>query len=165
MYHSYILLQSSRKVPIMQRPPHPKAPGINAGVDEEMIGTLVDRFYAAVRRDEVLGPVFEARIADWGDHLEKLRAFWSSVVLMTGRYKGRPMPAHLAIAEISDVHFARWLDLFGKTALAVCPPEAASLFIDRAARIAESLHLGISLHRGDHTVLRIPPERGTGTPD
>jgi hemoglobin len=147
----------------MQRPPHPKAPGIDAGVDEEMIGMLVDRFYGVVRRDEVLGPVFEARILDWDDHLQKLRAFWSSVVLMTGRYKGRPMPVHLAIGEISEVHFARWLDLFGKTALAVCPPAAASLFIDRAARIAESLQLGISLHRGDNSVLRIPSERATRT--
>ena len=149
----------------MQRPPHPKAPGLDAGVDEEMIGMLVDRFYAAVRRDEILGPVFEARIQDWDDHLEKLRAFWSSVVLMTGSYKGRPMPVHLAIEEISKEHFARWLDLFGKTALAVCPPAAAALFIDRAGRIAESLQMGISLHRGDNSVLHMPREGATGTPE
>lgn len=127
--------------------PHPKAPGIEVGIDEAVIARLVDRFYARVRQDEILGPVFAARIEDWDAHLIKLCAFWSSVVLMTGRYKGRPMPVHAAIAEISDVHFERWLKLFAETAKSVCAPEAAALFIDRAKRIAESLRLGISLAR------------------
>lgn len=148
---------------VTPRPPHPKSPGVDAGVDEEMIGKLVDQFYAAVRQDEILGPVFMARIHDWDDHLEKLRAFWSSVVLMTGRYKGSPMPIHVAISEISNVHFARWLDLFGQTARAVCPPAAASLFVDRAGRIGESLQLGISLHRGDNSVLGVPAKRERGS--
>lgn len=133
--------------------PRPKAPGVAVGVDEKLVGELVDQFYTAVRRDEVLGPIFEARVENWNDHLEKLRAFWSSVVLMSGRYKGRPMPAHIAIAEISDDHFERWLELFGETARKVCPPDAASLFVDRSRRIAESLQLGIKLNRGDETVL------------
>ncbi len=137
---------------MLQRP-RPEAPGIAAGIDEKLIGTLVDRFYAAVRRDEILGPVFESRIADWDEHLAKLRDFWSSVVLMTGRYKGRPMPVHAAIAEITDTHFERWLALFAETARAVCPPAAAALFIDRSRRIAESLKMGIALSRGDDSVL------------
>ncbi|MBS0234695.1 MAG: group III truncated hemoglobin [Proteobacteria bacterium] len=137
---------------MLQRP-RPEAPGVAAGIDEELIGTLVDRFYAAVRRDEILGPVFESRIADWDAHLAKLRDFWSSVVLMTGRYKGRPMPVHAAIAEITDAHFERWLALFAETARAVCPPAAAALFIDRSRRIAESLKMGIALSRGDASVL------------
>jgi hemoglobin len=127
--------------------PHPKAPGLEVGIDEAVIARLVDRFYARVRQDEILGPVFAARIEDWDAHLIKLCAFWSSVVLMTGRYKGRPMPVHAAIAEISDVHFERWLRLFAETAQSVCAPEAAAVFIDRAKRIAESLRWGISLAR------------------
>lgn len=136
--------------------PRPNAPGVAAGIDEKLIGELVDRFYAAVRRDEILGPIFETRVKDWTEHLEKLREFWSSVVLMTGRYKGRPMPVHAAITEISDAHFERWLALFRETARNVCAPSAASLFIDRSQRIAESLRLGIALSRGDDSVLGAP---------
>lgn len=126
---------------------HPKAPGLAVDITEPMIGVLVDAFYAKVRADAVLGPVFNARIADWSEHLAKLKDFWSSIALMSGRYKGRPMPVHAAIAEISDAHFARWLALFAETAREVCPPAAAALFVDRAERIAASLKLGIALHR------------------
>jgi len=128
--------------------PHPKAPGLAAGIDEAMIGELVDQFYAKVRQDDILGPIFDSRIDNWDEHLTKLRAFWSSVVLMTGRYKGQPMPVHAAISEITDAHFERWLSLFAETAKAVCPPEAAALFIDRSRRIAQSLSLGIAASRG-----------------
>ncbi|AGK58224.1 truncated hemoglobin-like protein [Hyphomicrobium denitrificans 1NES1] len=129
-------------------PPHPKAPGLAAGVEETMVAELVDRFYAKVRQDELLGPIFNTRIEDWDEHLAKLSAFWSSVVLMTGRYKGQPMPAHIAISEITDEHFERWLALFAETAKVVCPPEAAALFVDRSRRIAESLRLGIAASKG-----------------
>jgi hemoglobin len=135
-------------VDAMRYEPHPKAPGLDAGIDEALIGELVDRFYDAVRRDDVLGPVFNARVENWDDHLTKLRAFWSSVVLMTGRYKGRPMPVHAAISEISDAHFERWLSLFAETAKTVCPPAAAALFIDKSLRIGDSLRLGIAASRG-----------------
>jgi hemoglobin len=131
----------------MTREPHPKAPGLAAGIDEPMIRNLVSAFYAEVRRDPLLGPVFATRVHDWDEHLEKLSRFWSSVVLMTGAYKGRPMPVHVAIDEISRAHFERWLAIFRTTARSVCPPSAAAVFVDRAERIAESLHLGIMLHR------------------
>jgi hemoglobin len=35
------------------------------GIDEAMIERLVHAFYAKVRTDEMLSPVFEARIRDW----------------------------------------------------------------------------------------------------
>jgi hemoglobin len=136
--------------------PRPNSPGSDAGIDEGLIATLVDRFYAAVRQDALIGPVFEARVDDWDEHLTKLAAFWSSVVLKSGRYRGSPMPVHVAIDEISSAHFARWLQLFAETARAVCPPDAAALFIDRSQRISESLQLGISLNRGDGIAFERP---------
>jgi hemoglobin len=116
------------------------------GIDEAMIERLVHTFYAAVRKDEVLGPVFNAKVEDWDEHLERLCAFWSSVALMTGRYSGRPMPAHIRL-PIESAHFERWLELFRKTATEVCPAPAAAFFIDRAERIGESLQLGIAMAR------------------
>ncbi|CAN1722263.1 hemoglobin [Hyphomicrobium sp. 1Nfss2.1] len=125
-----------------------KAPGFAVGITEPMIEALVHAFYANVRRDELLGPIFNSRIDDWDAHLAKLCRFWSSVTLMTGTYEGRPMAVHAALPEIEGEHFARWLALFEETARAVCPPDAAALFVDRAHRIAGSLKHGIDLHRG-----------------
>jgi hemoglobin len=133
----------------MGRDPHPKAPGIEAGVTEPMIHGLVHAFYARIRRDGALGPVFTAAVEDWDKHLDKMCAFWSSVTLLTGRYKGTPMQAHAALPQITPAHFQQWLALFRATAADVCPPDAAALFIDRAERIAESLQLGIAIHRGE----------------
>jgi hemoglobin len=124
------------------------APGVPVGVTEGMIREVVDAFYASVRADARLGPIFNSAVADWDAHLERLYAFWSSVLLMTGRYKGTPMQAHASLPGISGDLFDRWLELFRSTVRERCPPQAAALFIDRAERIAQSLEMGISLHRG-----------------
>lgn len=109
------------------------------GITEEMIAELVTRFYGRVREDAKLGPVFGV-VQNWDEHLAKLRDFWSSVVLMSGRYHGSPMRAHLPLGLAGD-HFDRWLDLFEQTAREVCPPAAAGLFIDKARRIADSFEM------------------------
>ena len=129
----------------------PSGPGLPVGVTETMITTLVEAFYAKGRKDPVLGPIFNRVIpeADWPGHLEKLAAFWSSVTLMTGRFKGAPMPAHTRIADIRPTHFARWLHIFRETALEVCPAEAAALFIVKSEMIAQSLQYGISASRSE----------------
>ena len=134
------------------------------GIDETMIAGLVDAFYTNVRADPLLGPVFDARIADWEPHLQQMRLFWSSVALMSGVYHGRPMPKHLPL-PVDAVHFDRWLELFEATAREVCPPAAADHFIERARRIAESLELGIAgangvlLRRGERYVRTPGPTR------
>lgn len=112
------------------------------GLDEAILRDLVQRFYARVRADAVLGPIFASRIADWPRHLERMAAFWSSVALMTGRYHGTPMPAH-ATLPVTWAHFDRWLALFRQTADEVCSPEGAAHVNERAERIARSLHLAV----------------------
>jgi hemoglobin len=69
-------------------------------------------------------------------------AFWSSVALMTGRYHGRPVPAHTPL-PIDGAHFQRWLGLFRETAHEVCTPSGALHVIERAERIARSLHIAV----------------------
>ena len=112
------------------------------GLDEDVLRDLVHSFYAKVRRDAVLGPIFAARISDWDPHLERMVAFWSSVALMTGRYHGRPVPAHTPL-PIHGAHFERWLGLFRDTAREVCTPAGAAHVIERAERIARSLHIAV----------------------
>lgn len=134
------------------------APGTAAGVTEEMIQRLVHAFYGKVRKDPALGPIFNRVIADWDEHLAKLCDFWSSVLLMSGRFHGAPMAAHVRLPDIRATHFARWLHLFGETAAEECPPDAAALFLARAEIIAQSLQLGIAAHRGE-----LPPVRSAAS--
>ena len=117
------------------------------GIDEAMIERLVHGFYADVRADPVLAPIFAAIVEDWAPHLAQMCAFWSSVTLMTGRYHGRPMEKHQPL-PIDAAHFDRWLALFEAAARRACPPAAAALFIERAHRIGESLELGLAAARG-----------------
>lgn len=113
------------------------------GIDEPMIDALVEGFYARVRDDDLIGPVFAAHITDWAPHLAQMKLFWSSVALSSGVYQGRPMPKHLPL-PIDSRHFDRWLGLFRETAQALCPPVAADHFIERAERIAQSFELAIA---------------------
>jgi hemoglobin len=125
-------------------------PGVHVGVTEPMIREVVHAFYSRVRADKVLGPIFEREIdGGWDPHLAKLCDFWSSVLLMTGRFKGTPMVTHARLAAIGGDHFARWLALFRQTAEELCPPPAAALFVARSQMIAQSLQLGIAVSRGE----------------
>jgi len=125
-----------------------------AVLDETMIHDVVHGFYDRIRGDDLLGPIFNRAIAPekWPEHLQKMCDFWSSVLLRTARYAGRPLPPHLAIPELSEEHFRRWLTLFRGTVSARCPPEVAALFMDRALRIAHSFHLAVAFNRGEDTM-------------
>ena len=123
-------------------------------VTDDSIAVLIDRFYVAVRRDPVLGPVFETTIAEdeWPEHLATMHRFWSSVMLTSGRYTGNPVSVHRAVQGLERPMFARWLALFEATAADLFAPEPAALFADKARRIATSLQLAL-FHR-----LGAPPD-------
>lgn len=132
----------TQPAPISARPDLTARLMTETGLDEAILSNLVHRFYDRVRADAVLGPIFATRIRDWGPHLDRMVAFWSSVALMTGRYHGAPVPAHAALPVTWD-HFDRWLALFRQTAREVCPPAGAAHVIERAERIARSLHMAV----------------------
>lgn len=117
------------------------APG--SPLTEEAIGRLVDTFYAKIRTDPQLGPVFENAISDWGPHLETMRRFWSSIMLTSGRYKGNPVAAHKRVAGIEMAMFERWLTLFDATCRELFDDALAAEFNAKAARIAESLQFAL----------------------
>lgn len=117
------------------------------GIDGPMIERLVHAFYAKVRRDELLGPIFDARIVDWDKHLARMCLFWASVALGAGTYEGSPMQVHAPL-PVDARHFDRWLALFEETANEICPPAAAEHFVVRARRIAQSLELGVASRNG-----------------
>ncbi len=140
-------------------------------IDDTTLATLVDRFYAKVRADDMIGPLFNRTIADWPHHLEKLVDFWSSIMTASGRYKGNPMLAHLKHRDaITPAMFERWLALWTETTNDLFTPEAAAALQAKAQRIAESLTLALDLHdeRGQRLVSRalraVPRQTGAGRP-
>lgn len=124
------------RVNLLRQPVHPS-------ITEEQISSLVDNFYDKVWVDERLGPIFIARITDRDAHLAKMKDFWSSVLLRTGRFHGRPMPKHIALTEVQEGDFARWLGLFRPVARDTFTPQAADLVIEAAERIAQSFWLAM----------------------
>ncbi len=121
----------------------------NTSLQEDDLRRVVDAFYAKVRMDSELGPIFNGAIGDWPAHLEKLSAFWSSVMLTSGRYKGQPMVAHVRHADaMTPAAFARWLSLWHETTSEMLSPEQAIAMQEKADRIAESLSLGIRFQPG-----------------
>jgi hemoglobin len=129
-------------------------------LSEANLARLVDAFYARVRSDVELGPVFNDAVHDWPEHLDKLAAFWSSVMLTTGRYKGQPVPAHAKhVGRITPALFERWLSLWGSTTDQLMEPQVAAGLQAKAARIAESLQLALFFRLDDQPIPR--PARTT----
>jgi hemoglobin len=113
-------------------------------LDDPGLRRLVDAFYDRVRADPLIGPVFEDAIHDWPAHLALLCDFWSSVMLTSGLYKGRPVPAHHRHAgRITPEMFGRWLAIWAETTDEMMAPEAAAALQAKAARIAESLQYAL----------------------
>jgi len=111
---------------------------------EAALPGLLRAFYARVRADEQLGPLFNEAVGDWDEHFGRLGDFWSSVMLGSGRYKGNPVAVHLAhAARITPAMFDRWLALWAETSDELLPPPTARALKDKAYRIAESLQLAI----------------------
>jgi len=116
-------------------------------INEQEISELVDRFYAKVRQDEEIGPIFNAVVDDWPYHLALLKNFWSTVLNTTGRYKGDPMMKHLQLS-LDPPHFRRWLELFEETARETMQPDHAEVVVAKAERIAQNFLAGIAYVKG-----------------
>lgn len=116
-------------------------------ITEAEIAQLVRTFYARAREDDQIGPIFNRAVADWDHHIAQISDFWSSMLLKTGRYGGRPMRPHLMLG-LAPEHFDRWLKLFEATATELFAPEIAAAFIIRARRIADSFEMGIATTQG-----------------
>lgn len=137
--------------------PHPIAAAARAAkraaaaavsIDARFIDRLVEEFYAKVRADPVLAPIFAARIEDWGPHLARMKQFWGVILLGEGQFNGSPMTLHAAIPGIGEFHFRRWLALFDATLRELEGDAGATTLVGTRARsIADSLLTGIHIHR------------------
>nr|WP_028602390.1 group III truncated hemoglobin [Ottowia thiooxydans] len=114
---------------------------------EADVTNLVHTFYAQVREDEVLGPIFESHIDDWDHHLAKLVDFWSAILRRTNRFSGAPMPKHAVLPGLSAELFQRWLKLFRENAASQPNQAMAQQACAMAERIAQSLWMGYQMSR------------------
>lgn len=88
-------------------------------VKREDIVRLVDAFYERVRKDDLLGPVFENEFQmNWEKHLPIMYDFWENVLFYTGNYSGNPMHTHQEANKkhkLNMQYFLRWNRLFNET--------------------------------------------------
>jgi hemoglobin len=114
---------------------------------EAEVHDLVHAFYASVRGDAQLGPIFAAHVRDWDRHLATMVDFWSGALRGTARFRGTPMPKHIALPGLSADLFRQWLRLFRATTAGLPNAAMGQRADDLAERIAESLWYGYQMSR------------------
>jgi hemoglobin len=109
------------------------------------IQILVDSFYDKVRKDKLIGPIFnDVAKVNWEEHLPKLYDFWADLLLGEDSYRGRPFPPHMKL-NLQPGHFEQWLRLFLETVdehfVGLKAEEAKA----RALRIARNFMINLNL--------------------
>ena len=127
------------------------SPAVDLPTEAE-ISALMTRFYAEIRRDPALGPVFEGAIgqdpAAWEKHEAKIASFWRQALGIERRgYQGNPMMTHAANPSVTPKHFPLWINLFERCAAEELRPEAAARIVKLAKRIGDGLAMGLSHSR------------------
>lgn len=120
--------------------------------DRQDISVLVRTFYAKIRKDAVLGPIFNTSITDWEDHLELLTDFWETQLFLKRKYHGNPVTAHQGVDEkmnhsITSEHFGLWLNLWFETIDELFTGEVAWIAKNRAQKMSTMLFMEIYGHR------------------
>ena len=122
-------------------PSTPAAP--TAVPSPDSITRLVHGFYADVRADPLLGPVFEKTLhGHWDAHLQRLVDFWSTVALGTRSFKGDVFGKHMALEGVTPAHFAAWVGLWQQHTSRLFAPEVAHDLQVAAHGIARNLFRG-----------------------
>ncbi len=113
----------------------------------EDIKILVNTFYDKVRKDDLIGPVFNERIQNrWPQHLEKMYTFWQTVLLGEHTYFGSPFPPH-ANLPVTHNHFEKWMDLFTQTVDELFTGDKAKDAKWRAGKMAEMFESKIEYYK------------------
>lgn len=129
----------------MSDSPRPHDAGLIETLDRDALYLLVCTFYERVRRDPMLHPIFDRRIAAdaWPHHLERMTEFWSSVLLGSRSFVGNPMAKHAALHDIvpgfGAAHFDHWLGLFEETVRGLFADPVADEVMLRARNMGEGL--------------------------
>lgn len=112
------------------------------------ISILVHTFYEKVRKEDVLGPIFNTIIKDWETHLNLLIDFWETQLFLVKKYKGNPLEAHVKVDtffnhSINEKHFGIWLQLWFETIDTLFEGEKAQLAKNRARNMSTFMNIEI----------------------
>jgi hemoglobin len=120
-------------------------------LNEEGIIQLVDSFYDRVRATPGLKEIFEQKIGQddtsWKPHLQRMYAFWSSLMLRSGVYYGNPVKVHQALPYFPPELFEVWLDLFKETSESIFCEEISSRFVAKSEMIAKTFKAALYTER------------------
>lgn len=112
------------------------------------IKLLVDSFYEKVKTDELLSEIFNKKVSDWPQHLEKMYSFWQTVLFGEHSYKGSPF-VHHATLPLEQKHFERWLLIFYRTIDEHFSGPKAEEAKDRADKMAVMFRTKIDYHKSN----------------
>lgn len=118
----------------------------------EEVSLLVRTFYARIRKEETLGPIFNGIIVDWEEHFETLIDFWESNLFRVRKYYGNPMLAHVSVDKknnhaIDSKHFGIWLNLWYQTIDELFEGQVADMAKFKARKMSTNLFLAMFHHR------------------
>ena len=121
------------------------------------VNILVNRFYAKIRQDELLGPIFNGHISEeqWNEHLIKLTDFWETNLFGVSKFKGNPSSKHIKVDtnlgyKIEQTHFRRWLNLWFETVDELYNGELATKAKESARKMATGQFLTIMKNRPEN---------------
>ena len=120
--------------------------------NREDINLLVRTFYSKVRKDKVLGPIFNSIISDWESHFIVLTDFWETQLFLKRNYTGNPVVVHQEVDEkmnhtVTSEHFGLWLNLWFETIDDLFEGETAWIAKNRAQKMSTMLFLKIFEHQ------------------
>ena len=118
------------------------------------VSELVHAFYSKIRKDNLLGPIFESHIPNelWPEHLDKLTDFWETKLFGIAKFRGSPSKKHINVDrnlqyELTPNHFGKWLQLWFETIDELYEGELASKAKDTARRMATGQYITIWQNR------------------
>lgn len=115
----------------------------SARIRRPQVRQLVDAFYADVRADALLGPVFAGALhRSWPDHLELMTDFWCTALKIERSFHGNVYGRHVVLGGVTREHLLRWLALWRVHSSRCLPLAAAQKVQGVAVGMARVLHMG-----------------------
>lgn len=123
--------------------------------NREDVAKIVREFYIKVRKDELLGPIFNRIITDWEPHLEHITDFWQMTLFGGKMYSGNPITAHQEVDDkmentVEAFHFGTWIELWFLTINDLYEGENAEILKRRARKMQTGLLVAIYQHRAEN---------------